>query len=64
MTQQIYRAWINQPSGQQPLHHLHGVTCIAVDNDEPTVQLFFTQGPMHSMVAPRECIDQIKLSAA
>lgn len=63
MNERIYRAWINQPSTQQPLHHLHGVTCIAVDDGESTVQLFFTQGDVHSMVASREYVSQIKLSA-
>lgn len=60
----IYRAWVNQPSTLQPLHHLHGKHCIAQDSQELTVRLWFTEGDTHSMQAPRECINQIKLSAA
>ena len=60
----IYRAWVNQPSTQQPLHHMHGEHCIAQDDGQPTVRLWFTEGSIHSMQAPRECISRLNLSAA
>jgi hypothetical protein len=64
MKPKIYRAWINQPSTAQPLHRLHGVTCIAVDNGEPSLTLYFTEGGTHSTTALRECITRVKLSSA
>ena len=61
----IYRAWINQPSTQQPLHKLHGRRCIVHDNIEDTyVTLYFTTGKVHSMIADRLSISEIYLSAA
>jgi len=60
----LYRAWINQPSTLQPLHHLHGKHCIAQDDGLSIVRLWFTEGDIHSMQAPRECISQILLSSA
>lgn len=59
----IYRAFICQPSTLQPLHKLNGVYCIAVDNGGTTIQLFFTEGSIHSIEAPRNSISKINLSA-
>ena len=64
MTPQIYRAWINQPSTQQPLHALHGKYCIAHDTGEASLRLYFTEGDLHSMEALRGCISRVFLSAA
>lgn len=64
MTQQIYRAWINQPSTLQPLHALHGQCCIVEDHGDESVRLWFTQGTVHSMEALRNCVSEIKLSDA
>ena len=63
MTQRIYRARINQPSTAQPLFHLHGQHCIAVDTEE-SLTIWFTHGSVHSMDIPRNCICEIKLSAS
>jgi len=54
----IYRAWINQPSTLQPLHHLHGKYCIAVDKGKSykTVTLYFTEGEIYSILAPRSSV--------
>ena len=60
----LYRAWINQPSTLQPLHALHGTYCIACDRDGANVHLYFTEGDVHSMVAPRTCIARVYLSDA
>lgn len=65
MTQKIYRGWINQPSTLQPLHELHGKSCIVVDNgDKDSVRLYFTEGEVHSMEALRRCVTRVYLSAA
>jgi hypothetical protein len=64
MKPKIYRAWINQPSTEQQLHRLHGVTCIAVDYGEPSLTLYFTDGDTHSTTALRQCVSKIKLSSA
>jgi hypothetical protein len=60
----IYRAWINQPSTLQPLHHLHGQRCIVDDKGDQSVTLHFTDGDVHSMTALRQCISRIYLSDA
>ena len=60
----IYRAWINQPSTQQPLHRLHGVRCIVQDDGSQSVTIWFVDGPVHSMQALRQCVSRVKLSAA
>ena len=64
MSSQIYRAWINQPSTLQPLHHLHGKHCIVHDTGDISVTLYFTEGDLHSTTALRQCISKIKLSSA
>lgn len=64
MKPQIYRAWINQPSSLQPLHRLHGVTCIVEDYGDRSVRLYFTEGAVHSSEAFRECVFRVYLSAA
>ena len=60
----IFRAWINQPSTLQPLHNLHGVKCIAVEDRPGNVRLYFTEGAVHSMDADPLCVSEIKLSSA
>lgn len=64
MKPNIYRAWINQPSTQQPLHDKHGQRCIAVDYGTAFVDIYFTDGDTHSMRVPRLSVSQIHLSAA
>ena len=55
----IYRAMINQPSSLQDLHSLNGKVVIVEDLGEKTVTIYFTEGVVHSMVAPRICITRI-----
>ena len=57
-----YRAWINQPSKSQPLHDLHGRYCIVEDTGDVSVRIWFTEGSLHSMQAPRNTISEVKLS--
>ena len=57
-----YRAWINQPSTLQPLNNLHGRYCIVEDDGDVTVRLWFTEGSVHSMQAPRNSVSEVKLS--
>jgi len=67
-----YRAYINQPSKHQPLHKLHGKFCIAVPNtlngnildSELVIDIYFTEGPIHSMRVLKRCISPILLSDA
>lgn len=63
MMNRTYRAWINQPSKLQQLHSLHGMLCIVQDfGDSRYVKLWFTDGPVHSMQAPRLSVSEFKLS--
>lgn len=64
MTNIPYRAWINQPSTLQPLHHLHGKMCIAWNDRPNNVRLFFTEGSIHSMDVDPKCVTRVKLSSA
>lgn len=54
----LYRAWINQPSTRQELHYLHGKRGIVNDDGNITVQIFFTEGPVHSMQIPRSTVSR------
>jgi hypothetical protein len=60
----MYRAWINQPSTLQTHHKLHGKYCIVIDNREQYLRVFFTEGPVHSMLMDRLCLSKCKLSSA
>ena len=60
----IYRAIINNPSTLQPLHEIHGKTCIAIDNGDKWIDIYFTDGPMHSMRAPKLHVTEVKTSSA
>jgi hypothetical protein len=60
----IYRAWINQPSTLQPLHDRHGQHCIVNDLGDNCVDIYFTEGDVHSMRVSRLCISRVHLSAA
>lgn len=48
-----YRAWINQPSTQQPLHKLHGKNVIVTAIDGDTAEVFFTEGGTISSRIPK-----------
>lgn len=62
MKEKIYRARIDQPSTLQPLHNLNGAYCIVRDAGERCVDIYFTEGPVHSSYVPRECLSQVKIS--
>lgn len=59
-----YRAWIDQPSTLQPLHHMHGKVCIAYDDGDNYSTVYFTEGDTHSMIVPRSALVRVKLSSA
>ena len=54
----MHRAWINQPSKHQPLHHLHGTKVLAApekDNErgKPLMyRAYLLSGPVLSMRVP------------
>lgn len=60
----ICRAFIDQPSRLQPLYHLDRKKCIVNDTKEEIVDVYFTEGKVHSMRIPRICITKLKLSSA
>lgn len=62
----LYRAWINQPSTLDELHKLHGKYCIVSEDEKSSkfVTLYFTEGDLHSMTAPKKCINRCFISAA
>jgi hypothetical protein len=51
-----FRAWINQPSTLQPLHHMHGMRGIVTNITDLTATIYFVEGPTVSMVVPKVCI--------
>lgn len=60
----IYRARVNQPSASQPLHDIDGKFCIAADDGEDKITLYFTEGNTHSIYVPRGYVSRIYLSDA
>ena len=50
------RMWVNQPSTLQPLHHLHGVNVLAVEENDSCMEIYFLKGPVVSQVAPKEAL--------
>lgn len=51
------RAWVNQPSTLQPMHHYHKKNCIVVDEGiDNYYRLYFTEGAIHSLIAPKESV--------
>lgn len=42
------RMWVNQPSTQQPLHHMHGTNVLA----DPDNRVYLLSGPVISMQVP------------
>lgn len=64
MANRTYRAWINQPSTLDLFQSYHGQKCIVQDDGELSVRVWFTEGPIHSMVIPRNCVSELKISKA
>lgn len=58
----VFRAWVNQPSKQQPFHEYHGMLVIAVPEDENHCCIFPVSGPypqdgdIISMRCPNLCL--------
>lgn len=48
----LRRAWINQPSTQQPLHHLHGTNVLAHPETDRVWKIYFLDGPTLSQQVP------------
>lgn len=48
LSQSVARMWINQPSSQQPLHHLHGTNVLAVQENSTTYRVYFLSGSVIS----------------
>jgi hypothetical protein len=51
------RMWINQPSGLQPYHHLHGTNVLAMPEYGSTYVIYFLLGDVIS-----QQIDKLALS--
>lgn len=49
MSKKPQRMWINQPSGLQPLHHLHGTRVLAHHEYDDTWVVYFLEGDTISM---------------
>lgn len=47
---EIERMFVNQPSSLQPHHNLHGARVLAVAETESSHRVYFTEGPIISMV--------------
>lgn len=58
-----YRAWINQPSTLQAYHKMHGKRCIVLDDGCQVVQVWFTDGPIHSMMIDRSSLSPLPISS-
>lgn len=54
----IQRCWINQPSANQPLHHLHGTNVLAYREGESTYRVYFLSGPVISQQVPVNAISK------
>ena len=52
----LYRAWINQPSTAQLLHEYHGQNVLVYESGylhSDVVRVYFTEGTIISMNVPR-----------
>ena len=54
----VYRAWINQPSKQQPHHDLNGLNGIAVDEGYYQICFYPITGDRHWIPVLREAVSQ------
>lgn len=50
------RAWINQPSTLQTLHHRHGQRVLMVEHDDGSATLYPVSGPTISLLASVEVV--------
>ena len=51
----LVRMWIDQPSGLQPFHALHGTNVLACPEDGRH-KVFFLSGNIHSQQIPSLCL--------
>lgn len=58
MKPNVQRCWINQPSTNQPLHHLHGTNVLAYQETGQTWRVYFLSGPVISQQVPAECLSK------
>jgi hypothetical protein len=50
------RAWINQPSENQPLHRLHGQNVLAIREREGIARVYPTSGQVESLEVLENCL--------
>lgn len=50
------RMWINQPSTLQPLHRMHGVNVLAVEEYKGTMRVYFLSGDVVSQQVFTRCL--------
>jgi putative component of toxin-antitoxin plasmid stabilization module len=53
----IERMWINQPSTSHPLHHLHGVNVLAIEEGD-AYRIYFLSGAVVSQVATKSSLSK------
>lgn len=54
----VYRAWINQPSTQQPLHHRNGENVLAAHYHDQLSIVWPLSGVVVSEVIPTACLSK------
>lgn len=55
-TYRIRRAWINQPSTLQPLHHLHGLRVLAHRDTGTHQRVYPISGNIVSLQVPNDAV--------
>lgn len=58
------RAWINQPSTAQALHHLHGTNVLAVPDVGSVTRVYFLFGDVLSQQVPTAALSEGWTSAS
>ena len=52
----LRRAWVNQPSTQQPFHNLHGTNVLAEDDTDLMARVWLLSGPVVSQQVPKSAL--------
>jgi hypothetical protein len=52
------RAWINQPSTTQPMHHWHGTLVLATSDSPGMARVYFIKGAMVSASIPAVALSE------
>lgn len=58
MSNELNRAWINQPSANQMFHALHGVNVLAQHERDNTVRIYFLSVNIASQQINRNAISE------